>query len=159
MKTVLPTLYRAKSDVEAMPITEYFVGLASGVLFAVVIPLFMYGHKIVDDKKSSCEQKLVQLIISIAPKVAQTKIVDETDKTSLYNTLQIYALCEYYFGAAWRSGIVAALLFYGSATSEAFGVLFVGSPLSWIIGVFGAMAFLFFVIFLWQLMSTIRSQV
>jgi len=142
-----------------MAIVEFLTGWASGVLFAVVIPLFVYGHKAVDEKRLSCEQKLAQVIISIAPKVAQQKTVEEQDKNKIYEILDVYALSEYYFGSTCKLGIGASVLLYSAGAAELLSAYLAGVPLSSILGLVGALTFFFFVISLWQMMTTLRRPV
>jgi len=146
-----------------MPPLEYFIAFGSGILAGVVVPLFMWGHKVVDEKKAACDAKLVELIVSLAPRVAKDQKVEDPDKSRLYTVLEISAYCELYFSNAWKSGFVTGLLLIVAAGFEAFSVTVPGAagniPLSWLAGVIAFFPFLVFVSNLWMLMSTLRTPV
>jgi hypothetical protein len=146
-----------------MSLLDYFVGLGSGILVGVVLPIFMWGHKVVDEKKAACDAKLVELIVSLAPQAAKDKKVEDPDKDRLYNVLEISAYCELYFSTSWKTGFATALLFLVAAGLEAFSIS-IPSPtgsfhLSWLAGAIALIPLLVFLMSLWNLMSSLRSPI
>jgi len=139
-----------------MAVHESLLLFGSGLLAGIILPLFMYGQSAVDRKKESCNQRLGDIIRPMAQKIEEGGTLEDIDRLRLYNVLEIYTLSEYHFGYAWKPGFMAGLLVIATYFSDLYGAMVSGIPLATITGILSFLAFVVFVVNMWQLMTILR---